>query len=157
MKWLTLDCLKFNQNKLKTSSQSLRRYCVKDVGKNIFIKSFSGRSKYIKGATKLYFMRYLFVVIIFYKRVYLSLHFLPIFLEISFSSFCVLCVSCLLWVFNSMSYLLSHLFNHCLCNCHLATCDVAIYLTLVSTHISKRKVCFKRAFEFLFQTKQENR
>ena len=46
-------------------------------------------------------------------------------------------------------------FNHCLYKGHLATCDVATYLTSVLTrdldltHISKRKTCFQRDIEFL--------
>ena len=42
--WTTL---KFNQSKLKTFLQSLRRYCVKNVRKNIFIKITGGGLKYI--------------------------------------------------------------------------------------------------------------
>ena len=44
-KLLAMNSLKFNQNKLKTLSQSLRRYCVKDVRKNIFIKTLCGRTE----------------------------------------------------------------------------------------------------------------
>ena len=44
-KLLFLNSLKFNLNKLKTLSQSLRRYCVKDVRKNIFMKTLYGRTE----------------------------------------------------------------------------------------------------------------
>ena len=39
---LTFNSLKFNQNKLKTFLLRLREYCVKDVRKNIFIKTLCG-------------------------------------------------------------------------------------------------------------------
>ena len=41
----TLDRLKFNQNKLKTLSQSLRRFYLKNFRKNIFIKKLFERTE----------------------------------------------------------------------------------------------------------------
>ena len=44
-KLLTLDRLKFNQNKLKTLSQSLRRFYLKNFRKYIFIKELFERTE----------------------------------------------------------------------------------------------------------------
>ena len=44
-KLLTLDRLKFNQNKLKTLSQSLRRFYLKNFRKYIFIKKLFERTE----------------------------------------------------------------------------------------------------------------
>ena len=44
-KMATLNSLKFNRNKLKTLWQKLRQYRVKNVRKNIFIKTFCGRTE----------------------------------------------------------------------------------------------------------------
>ena len=77
-----------------------------------------------------------------------------LFWEISFSSFCFLCVLCLLRIFSeSYFYILQNLYNHCLQKCHLAISDVAsqksYYINLVLTHVSK-KTCFDRDLEFVF-------
>ena len=97
-------------------------------GKKCCPQIFLLNGKFIQGVRN-YILRIIRVRSSFFVTlVCISLHYLPVFWEISFSSFCVLWFFCLFWVFNLISLfsrINNILYNHSLYKCHLTICDFA--------------------------------
>ena len=93
----------------------------------------------LKGATKPYFTHYSSVAILLFKRVYLGLHFLPIFFwKTSFSSFCACRVFCFKLSILNQCFNQGTLYNKLKLPCFNTSYD---YVKLDS-HLLKKFLCF---------------